>query len=101
MPQLIKIKHLSADGAFAEFWLTLAHTTMPENSGNLYLALACVHVRKALAAVVLQVFTMRNIVGCGHVIPEIATSSMTEDSQNERWIVNCHIAVATWNDVSN
>jgi hypothetical protein len=42
-----------------------------------------------------------NIVGCAHVIPEIATSSKTGDGRNERWIVNSHIALVTWNDVYN
>jgi len=72
---------------------------MPENSGNLDPVSLFVQVRKAPAAVALQVFSVGNIVGSAHVIPEIATSSKTGDRQNERWIVNSHIDLATWNDV--
>jgi hypothetical protein len=60
-----------------------------------------VKVRKAPAAVALQVFSVGNIVGCAHIVPEIATSSKTGDGRNERWIVNCHIDLAAWNDVYN
>jgi hypothetical protein len=42
-----------------------------------------------------------NIVGCAHIIPEIATTSKTGNGWNERWIVNSHIDLATWNDVYN
>jgi hypothetical protein len=44
---------------------------------------------------------MGNIVGCEQVILEIATSSKIGDGQNEKWIVNSHRDVATWNDVYN
>jgi hypothetical protein len=74
---------------------------MPENSGNLDPISKFVQVRKALAAVAWQVFSVGNIVGCVHVIPEIATSSNTGDGWNERWIVNSHIDLASWNDVYN
>jgi hypothetical protein len=77
----------------------MALTTIPENLGNLDPVSKFVQVRKARAAVALQVFTMRNIIGCTHVIPEIATSSKTGDGRNERWIVNSHIDLVTWNDV--
>jgi len=70
-------------------------TTIPENSGNLDPVSKFVQVRKALAAVALQVFSMGNIVGCEYVIPEIATSSKTGDRRNEGWIVNSHIDLAT------
>jgi hypothetical protein len=50
---------------------------MPENSGNLVPVSKFVQVRKAPAAVVFQVFSMGNIIGCAHVVPEIATSNMT------------------------
>jgi len=82
-------------------WLALALTAIPENSGNLDPILQFVQARKALAAVALQVFSVGNIVGSVHVIPEIATSSKTGDRWNERWIVNSHIDLATWNDVYN
>jgi len=74
---------------------------MPENSGNLDPVSKFVQVRKAPAAVDLQVFSVGNIVGCAHIIPEIATSSKTGDGWNERWIVNSHIDLATRNDVYN
>jgi len=76
-------------------------TTIPENSGNLDPVSNFVHVRKAPAAVALQGFSVGNIVGCANVFPEISASSKTEDGRNERWIVNCHIDLATWNDVYN
>jgi hypothetical protein len=60
-----------------------------------------VQVSKAQAAIPLQVFSVGNIVGCAHVIPEFATSSKTGDGWNEQWIVNSHIDLATWNDVYN
>jgi len=35
LQQLFKIQLLNEDGAFVEYWLALALTTIPENSGNL------------------------------------------------------------------
>ena len=84
-----------------KYWLSVELTTIPENLGNLDPVSKFVQVRKAPAAVALQVFSVGNIVGCAHVIPEIATSSKTGDGRNERWIVNSHIDLATWNDVEN
>jgi hypothetical protein len=55
----------------------VALTTIPENPANLDLVSKFVQVRKALAAIALQVFSMGNIVGCTHVISEIATRSKT------------------------
>jgi len=101
LQRLFKFKHQNKDGAFVEYWLALALTTIPENSGNLDLASKFVPVRKGPAAVALQVFILEYIVGCAHVIPEIATSSMTGDGRNERWIVNSHIDLGTRNDVYN
>jgi len=82
LQQVFKIKLLNKDGDFVEYWLALAHTTIPENSGNLDPVSKFVQVRKAPAAVVLHVFSVGNIVGCAHIIPEIATSSKTGDGQN-------------------
>ena len=93
------MKLLNEDGAFVEYWLALVLTPIPENSGNLDPVSKFVQVRKAPAGVAWQVFSMGNIVGCAHVIPEIATSSTTGDGRNERWIVNSHIDLATCNDV--
>ena len=61
------------------YWLALALTIIPENSGNLDPVLKFVQVSNAPAAVVLPVLRMGIIVGCIHVIPEIANSSMTGD----------------------
>jgi len=94
-----KTKLLNDDGGFVEYWLAQALTTIPENLGNLDPVSKFVHVRKTPAAVALNVFSMGNIVGCTHVIPEIATSSMTGDGRNKWWIVHSHIDLATWNDV--
>jgi hypothetical protein len=99
--RLFKIKFQNENGAFVEYWLALALTTIPENSGNLDPVLKFVQVRKAPAAVALQVFSVRNIVDRAHVIAEKASSSKTGDGRNERWIVNSHTDLATWNDVYN
>jgi len=100
LQRLFKIKLQNEDGAFVEYWLALALTTIPENSGNLDPISKFVQVRKAPAAVAFQVFSVENIIGCAHVIPEIATSK-TGDGWNERSLVNSHIDLATWNDVYN
>jgi hypothetical protein len=84
-----------------ENWLALALTTIPDNSDNLDRVLTFVQVRKAPAAVGLHVLSMGKIVGYSHGIPKIATSIMARNGRNERWIVNSHIAWATWNDVYN
>jgi hypothetical protein len=99
--RLFKINLLNDDGAFVGYWLALALTTLPENMCNLDPVLKLVQVRNALAAVALLVFSMRNIVSCAHGIPEIAASSNTGAGRNERWIVNSHIDLVTWNDVYN
>jgi len=83
LQRLFIIKLLNKDGAFVEYWLAMALTTIPENSGNLDPVSKFVQLRKAPAAVSLEVFSMGNIVGCAHVIPEIATSSKTGDGRNE------------------
>jgi len=101
LQQLFKIKLQNKDGAFVEYWLALALTTTPENSGHLDPVSKFVQVRKAPAAIALQVFSVGNIVGCAHVIPEIATCSKTGHERNEGWNVNSHIDLATWNDVYN
>jgi hypothetical protein len=84
LQRLFKIKVLNEDGAFVEYWLALALTTILENSGNLDPVSNFVQLRKAPAAVALQAFSVGNIVGCAHVIPEIAASSKTGDGRNEK-----------------
>jgi len=101
LQSLFKIKLQNKEGAFVENWLALALTTIPENSGNLDPVSTFVQVVKAPAAIAFQVVSMGNVVGCAHVIPEIATSSKLGNGRNERWIVNSHIDLATWNDVYN
>jgi hypothetical protein len=97
--RLFKIKLLNKDGAFITYWLALVLTTISENSGNLDSISKFVLVRKTLATVALQVFSVGNIVRYAHVISEIVTRRKTADECNEQWIVNCHIYQATWNDV--
>jgi hypothetical protein len=46
LERLFKIKLLNEDGAFVEYWLALALTTIPENSSNLDPVSKCVQVRK-------------------------------------------------------
>jgi hypothetical protein len=60
-----------------------------------------VQVRIVLAAIALKVLRVGNVIGCAHEIPATATRSTTGDRQNERWILNSHIDLATWNDVYN
>jgi len=97
----LKITLQNEDGAFIEFCSALALTTIPEYSGNLDPVSKFVQVRKAPAVIALQVFSVGNIVDCVHVIAQKATSSMIGDGRNERWIVNSHPDLATWNDLHN
>jgi len=76
-------------------------STIPENSGNLHPISKFEPVRKVPAVVALHVFSLGITVGCAHGIPEIATSSKIQDGLNERWIVNSHMDLVTWNDVYN
>jgi len=99
--RLITIKLLNEDGAFVEYWLGQTLTTIPDNSGYVGPVSKFVQVRQALAAVALQGFSVGNIIGCAHKIPEIVTSGQIGDGWNERWIVNSHIDLVTWNDVYN
>jgi hypothetical protein len=92
---LFEIQHLNENGALVEYWLALAITTMLEHTSSLDPISKYVPVRNPPTAFALQDFSLGNIVGCVHVIPEIATSSKTGDGQNERWIVNSHIHLAT------
>jgi len=96
---LCKIKLLNEDGAFVEYWLAMALTPIPEISGYSDPVSIFVQMRTAPAAVALHVISDRNIVGCMHIVPGIATSSKTGDGWNERWIVNSQIDLATWNDL--
>jgi hypothetical protein len=101
LQQQFGIMLLKEDGAFVEYWLAMALTTMPGNSGNLDPVSKFVPVRKVPAAVTLQVFRVGNIVGCVHVIPDIAASSKTGDGRNEQCIVNSHLDLVTWNVMYN
>jgi len=98
LQRLFKINLLNEHGTFIEYRLALALTRIPENSGKFDSVSPFVQVRQALAAIALQVFCVGNIIGCTHVIPEIATSSITGDRRNERWIVNSNIDLETWNN---
>jgi len=77
LQRLFKIELQHKDRAFVEYWLALALTTIPGNSGNLDPVSKFVQLRKAPATVALQGFSVGNIIGCTHVIPEIATSDKT------------------------
>jgi hypothetical protein len=96
-----KIKLQNEDGPFVEYWLALVLTKIPENLGNLDPVLKFVQVRTGPAAIASQVFHAGYIVGCEHMIPEIATSGKTGDGRNKRWIVNRPIDLATRNEVYN
>jgi len=79
LQRLFKMKLQNEDAGVVEYWLALALTTIPENSGNLDPVSKFVQVRKAPAAIDLQVFSVGNIVSCAPVILEITTSSKTGD----------------------
>jgi hypothetical protein len=81
-----------------EYWLALAVTTIPEILGKLDCVSRFVQGRKPPAAIALQGLCVGNIVGCAHVIQEIA-SSKTGDRRNERCFVNSYTDLGTWNDV--
>ena len=78
------MKLLNEDGAFIEYLLALALTTIHENSGILDSIWKFVQVRRAWAAVALQVVRVGIIGGCVYLVPEIATSSKAGDGSNER-----------------
>jgi hypothetical protein len=79
--------------------LALALTTRTNDSAHLDPVSRIVLGGNAPAVVALEDFSVGNIVGCTNVVPEIATSNKTGDGQNERWIVNSHLHLATRNDV--
>jgi hypothetical protein len=89
------------DGAFVGYCLPLALPTIPENLGNLDPVSNFVHVKKVPAAITFQGFSVGNIIGCAHVIPDIVTSTKTWDGRNKQWIVNSQIDLETWKDVYN
>jgi hypothetical protein len=101
LQRLFNIWLQNKDGAFIEYWLALALTTIPENSGNLDHVSNFVQVRKGTAAVALQVFCVGKIVCCMLEIPEITTNSKIGDRRNVPWIASSHIDLATLNDVYN
>ena len=99
LPQLLIITLQTKDGDFIEYSLAVALTIIPEYSCNLDPVSIFVQLRNALTPVGLKVFSVGNIVGCAHVIQEIAASSKTGDGRNEPWIVNRHIYLATCNTI--
>jgi len=99
--QKFNIKCLTEVGVFLEYWLALMLTTIPERAGNLDFSLKFVQIRKAPAAVELQVFSLENVVSYEHLIPDSAASCRTEDGRNERWMVNNHMDLASLNIVHN
>jgi len=82
-----------------EYGVSLALTTIPENSGILDPVSKFVHVKNPLAGIALQHFKVGNNLGYPNVVPKRATSSRSDDSRKEQWIVNSHIDLAPWNDV--
>jgi hypothetical protein len=99
LQQVLQIKWLNVDAAFVGCWLALLFTPLPQNSENLDSVSKFDQVRKALAAIALHIFSVGNILGCAHVISELATSNDRGDRRNEEWIVIRHTSQATWNDV--
>jgi len=95
LQRLFQIKLENKDASFIEYWLALPLTTIPDNSGNLDPVSKYVKATKAPAAIALKMFSVGNIVGWAHGIPDIAPCSNTWNGRNERWIVNSHIDLAT------
>jgi len=77
LQRLSEIKLLNEDGAFVEYWLALALTTMPWNSGNLDPVSKLVQVWQALAWFAMHVLSMGNIVRSTRIFLEIVPSSNT------------------------
>ena len=78
------------------FWLVYVELTRPANGGMPEKASKLVRVVKPTTGDVNAVISAGNVVGAAHVIPEQPVSS---GGQNNGWIVNSHIDLATWNDV--
>jgi len=84
--------------SFADVGLALA--AIPADLGNFDAMSKFLHVRKAPAAGALEVLRVRNIIGCTHRILNAAISSNTEDERYQWWISNCHMDLATGNDLN-
>ena len=97
--RLFKLRFRNDGGIWVDHWMAFALTTVAENSGNVdpISKLAQVRVPPTSRARY-QVFSAGNIVGCAHVIPEKPSKDPT---MNERWVVNSHIDLMTWNEVYN
>ena len=97
--RLFKMRFRNDSGCWVDHWMAFARTTVVENSGNIdpISKLAQVRVPPTSRAQY-QVFSAGNIVGCAHLIPE---KPFTDPSMNERWVVNSHIDLMTWNEVYN
>jgi hypothetical protein len=94
--RLFKLKHRNEEGCEVENWLAFAQTTVPENSGHMDPVSTFVNVRLSPGSGGFRVVRVGNIVGCAHVIPQ---RSFTDKVTNDRWIVNSHIDLMTWNVV--
>jgi hypothetical protein len=94
LQRLFKLNVYVAEGEYVEYSLALAGKTVPENSGNLEPVSKCAKVRLSAPENEFKIFNAGNIIGCAHVIPERAC---TDNIQNDRWIVNSHIDLETWN----
>jgi hypothetical protein len=71
LQQLFKIKQQNDNGAFVEYWVSLAITTIPDNMGTLDPVSKIGQLRNAPAASALPVAIAKTIAAFAHVIPEI------------------------------
>jgi hypothetical protein len=94
--RLFKVKHRNDEGHEIENWLAFAQTTIPENGGHMDTVSSFINVRLPPPSAGFRVVSAGNIVGCAHVIPQRA---FTDQEKNDRWIVNSHIDLMTWNVV--
>ena len=76
----------------------MALITIRDNSDNVNPVSTFVQARKALAAVDFDVFSWGNIISWDHMIAERVTWCRIGHGQNERCIVNSHLALVTSND---
>jgi len=99
LQRLVKIELLNEHGAFIEYWLALVLTTIPENLGNLDPVSKFVQIENILAAISVHIFSVGNLIDYMHVISELTATSKAGIGGKERWIVNSHINLVTWNNV--
>jgi hypothetical protein len=92
-----KISLLTEKGAqLPDLQLALVETTQVVNGGKPDCATSMVRVARPTGRVGYQILHLDSIDGAAHVIP-----LHPKPRENKAWIVNSHIDVETWNEVTN